>query len=146
MELACRDTEFKNLCSQWMGLFCGMGTITTSHILAFVLKAQVGPGSLKQGLLKGQGLAEALAAHKVWLPTTQLAVRRTAWCCGYAGVQQRMAPHALLLASRYLCMELNPFQLDPAPLCNESRYCPELCGAGWWETPAVIGKSWQWQP
>lgn len=47
-----------------MGLFCGMATITTSHILSFVLKAQVGPGALKQGLPKGQGVAQLLAAPK----------------------------------------------------------------------------------
>lgn len=52
-----------------MGLFCGVGTITTSHILGFVLKAQVGPGSLNQGVLKGQGVAQVFAAPKVWLPT-----------------------------------------------------------------------------
>lgn len=91
MELACRNTDLKNLRSQWMGLFCGVGTITTSHILVFVLKAQVGPGSLKQELLKGQGVAQVLAAPKVWLPIT-CENCPVLWMCRCAGKDGSSSP------------------------------------------------------
>lgn len=108
-----------------------MATITTSHILSFVLKAQVGPGALKQGLPKGQGVAQLLAAPKGAGPPG-LAAHHPAGCeknWPALDLQGRMASCALLLASRHLCMKLNPpsnpFELDPTPLCNENRSCPE---------------------
>lgn len=53
-------------------------------------------------------LAQRVLCHLVWLPTTQVTESRAGRCTGAASLQGRMAPRALLLANRRLCMDFNP--------------------------------------
>lgn len=108
----------------WTSLHPKDGTVlwdgNHNHLSGFVLhpERQVGPGALKWRLPKGQEVAQLFVAlcelclvnlaRGIWLPTSQVTVSRAGRCSGAAGLQGGMAPRALLLANRCLCMELNP--------------------------------------